>query len=165
MARPAFFLPDGVLIMSDLPMPRPAPVPPQQSMHKLIFMTHVIYGLHGFAAFSALLSSAWIFSSFLLGLTSLLAVALNYWYRADVRGTWLDSHFRWQIRTFWWALLWACVGWLSFATIVGIPVAILIFLLLGVWILYRIVRGWLSLLDGRVMPVDDEEQKPPVEVV
>ena len=153
--------------MTDLPMPRPAPaLPPQQSMHKLIFMTHLIYGLHGFAAFSALLSSAAIFSSFLLGITSLVAVALNYWYRADVRGTWLETHFRWQIRTFWWAMLWACMGWLCFFTIVGIPVAMfVIFPLLGVWILYRIVRGWLSLLDSRVMPVDDEEQKPPVEVV
>ena len=152
--------------MSDLPMPRPMPVPPpQQSMHKLIFMTHLIYGLHGFAAFSALLSSAWIFSSFIFGLTSLVAVALNYWYRADVRGTWLDTHFRWQIRTFWFAVLWMCVGGLSFATFIGIPVAIVIFLLLGVWILYRIARGWLSLLDSRAMPVDDEERKPPVEVV
>jgi len=87
--------------------------------------------------------------SFLLGITFLIAVIINYVKRNDVKGTWLESHFKWQIRTFWFGLLWSIVGVLGIYIVVGIP----ILLANTVWIIYRIVRGWLRLNDGIKMYV------------
>ena len=81
-----------------------------------------------------------------------LAVIMNYLKRADVRGTWLESHFRWQIRTFWFALLWVVIALLLAATFIGIPLAIAIAWVAGLWVLYRIVRGWLRLMNREPMP-------------
>jgi uncharacterized membrane protein len=72
--------------------------------------------------------------------------------RGDVNGSWLESHFSWQIRTFWFALLWFVLAGIVFITVLGIPIAILLMLGTGIWVLYRITRGWLALLDGRPMP-------------
>ena len=66
-----------------------------------------------------------------------------------MRGTWLDSHFSWQIRTFWWALGWVMIAFLLAVTVIGIPFAFLVVAVTGVWVLYRIIRGWLALNDGR----------------
>ena len=118
----------------------------------LVRLTHLIYGLHAFSALMGVISSAFIVTAFLTGWPSLLAVLLNYVRRSDVRGTFLESHFTWQIRTFWWALFWVVLGSVLFVTIIGIPFAILMFIGTGVWVLYRIARGWLLLNDGR--PVD-----------
>ena len=79
---------------------------------------------------------------------------LNYWNQAAVRGTWLESHFRWQIRTFWFAVLWVVVAVLMFLTVIGIPFALLVMGLVGLWILYRVARGWLALSGQRGMPMD-----------
>lgn len=114
----------------------------------LVRLTHIIYGLHAFSALMGVISSAAIVTAFLTGWPSILAVILNYAKRADVRGTFLESHFRWQIRTFWFALLWVIVAVLLFVTIVGIPLAWLVVVVTGVWVLYRIGRGWLALNDG-----------------
>jgi uncharacterized membrane protein len=118
----------------------------------LVRLTHLIYGLHAFSALMGVISSAAIVTAFLTGWPSLLAVLLNYVRRSDVRGTYLESHFTWQIRTFWWALFWVVVAFVLFVTIIGIPFAILMLIGTGVWVLYRIARGWLLLNDGR--PVD-----------
>ncbi|HEX2199894.1 MAG TPA: hypothetical protein VHG88_14900 [Burkholderiales bacterium] len=118
----------------------------------LVTLAHVIYGLHAFSAVSGLLSPALILTAFLSGWPSIIAVILNYVKRADVRGTWLDSHFSWQIRTFWYALLWLVVGGILFVTFVGIPVAIVLWLATGIWVLYRIIRGWLALLSRNPLP-------------
>jgi uncharacterized membrane protein len=76
--------------------------------------------------------------------------------RSEVRGTWLDSHFSWQIRTFWWALLWAViiglVGITLTLVLIGIPILILGFFALAIWAIYRIARGWLRLKDRQPMP-------------
>ena len=64
-------------------------------------LTHVIYGLHAAAVVIGVTSSATVAGGFVFGLPSLIAVLLNYLKRSDVRGTWLESHFVWQIRTFW----------------------------------------------------------------
>jgi uncharacterized membrane protein len=118
----------------------------------LVTLTHVIYGLHAFSALTGLLSPALIVTAFLSGWPSIIAVIINYVKRSDVRGTWLDSHFSWQIRTFWYALLWLVVGGVLFATIVGIPIAFAIWLATGIWVLYRIIRGWLGLGSQKVLP-------------
>ena len=114
----------------------------------LVRLTHIIYGLHAFSALMGVISSAAIVTAFLTGWPSILAVILNYARRADVRGTVLESHFRWQIRTFWFALLWVILAVLLFVTIVGIPLAWLVVVVTGVWVLYRIGRGWLALNEG-----------------
>ena len=77
---------------------------------------------------------------------------LNYVKRGEVRGSWLDSHFSWQIRTFWYAAMWIVVAYLMFITIIGIPFFFVIVALAGLWVMYRVVRGWLALNDRRAMP-------------
>jgi uncharacterized membrane protein len=119
----------------------------------LVALTYVIYGLHAFSAFNGLLSPAFIVTAFLTGWPSIIAVIINYVKRRDARGTWLDSHFGWQIRTFWYALLWVVVAGLLIATIVGIPFAWVLLVAAGLWVLYRIIRGWIALAEARPMPL------------
>src|SRR3979409_1949033 len=111
----------------------------------LITLAHVIYALHAFSALTGLASSVLVVTTFVTGWPSIIAVILNYVKRSEVRGTWLDSHFSWQIRTFWFALLWLVTGAVLFATVVGIPVAVVLWIAIGIWVLYRIIRGWLAL--------------------
>ncbi|HWV90084.1 MAG TPA: hypothetical protein VNZ59_08380 [Burkholderiales bacterium] len=118
----------------------------------LVTLTHVIYGLHAFSALTGMLSPAMIITAFLTGWPSIIAVILNYVKRSDVRGTWLDSHFSWQIRTFWFALLWLTLGAVLFVTVVGIPFAIVLWFATGIWVLYRIIRGWLALSAPKELP-------------
>ena len=118
----------------------------------LVTLAHVIYGLHAFSALTGLLSPAMIVTAFLTGWPSIIAVILNYVKRSDVRGTWLDSHYSWQIRTFWYALLWLAIGAVLFVTVVGIPVAVVLWFATGIWVLYRIIRGWLALSSGKILP-------------
>jgi uncharacterized membrane protein len=84
-------------------------------------------------------------AGFLFGVTWIVAVIIDYVKRDDAAGTWLESHFRWQIRTFWWALLWGVIGGILFIVIVGW------FILMAdaIWIIYRIVKGWLRLSERR----------------
>jgi uncharacterized membrane protein len=118
----------------------------------LITLTHVVYALHAFSAITGLTTAAFIVTAFLTGWPSIIAVIINYVKRGDVRGTFLDSHFSWQIRTFWWALLWALIAGLLIMTVIGIPLAWIIAVATGIWVLYRIVRGWLALLSRNPMP-------------
>ena len=120
-----------------------------QARESLVRLAHVMYALHAFSAVMGLVSSAAVVTAFLTGWPSIVAVILNYVKRGDVRSTYLESHFRWQIRTFWFALLWVAVAFLLAITIIGIPFAWLLVVATGVWVLYRIVRGWLALTDGR----------------
>lgn len=127
--------------------PRPA--------ESLVILTHVIYALHAFTVVTGILSSAFILTAFLTGWPSILAVILNYLKRGEARGTYLESHFRWQIRTFWFALLWVAIAWLLVFTLLGIPFAMAIFVIAGLWVLYRIARGWLRLADRQAMPFQE----------
>ncbi|HUP94148.1 MAG TPA: hypothetical protein VM164_04515 [Burkholderiales bacterium] len=119
----------------------------------LVTLTHVMYGLHAFSALMGMLGTAFIVTAFLTGWPSIIAVVINYVKRSDVRGSYLDSHFGWQLRTFWYAVLWAIVAILLMMTIIGIPFAIGVVLVVGIWVLYRIGRGWLALGEGKAMPV------------
>jgi uncharacterized membrane protein len=118
----------------------------------LVTLAHVIYALHAFSAVTGLVTAALIVTAFLTGWPSIIAVILNYVKRSDVRGTWLDSHFSWQIRTFWWSLLWVVTGAVLFVTVIGIPIAYILWIATGIWVLYRIIRGWLALSSQRPMP-------------
>src|SRR5688572_14388868 len=82
---------------------------------------------------------------FFLGVTWIVGVVINYVKLDDVRGTWLESHFRWQIRTFWWGLLWGIVGTVLLLVLVGW----LVLLAAAIWVIYRIVKGWLALSEGK----------------
>ena len=122
-----------------------------QPPESLVRLTHLIYGLHAFSALMGVISTAAIVTAFLTGWPSILAVILNYAKRSEARRTYLESHFSWQIRTFWAALAWLVVALFLFVTIIGIPLAYLIVVGTGFWVLYRIIRGWLALTDTRAV--------------
>lgn len=115
----------------------------------LVTIGHIIYGLHSLSILIGLTSAVTIVGAFVFGIPSIVAVVMNYIYQSEVRGTFLESHFRWQIRTFWFALLWIGLGVLLVVTIVGILVAWAVFLGAGIWVIYRVARGWLTLQDRK----------------
>jgi uncharacterized membrane protein len=131
-------------------------VPAAQPLDEsLITYTNIIYGLHTFSVVMGVLTSASIVGNFIFGIPSIIAVIMNYAKRSQVRGTFLDSHFSWQIRTFWWALFWAIlIGGISFVlafVLIGFVTWIVGALLLGIWVIYRVARGWFALRDRRPM--------------
>jgi uncharacterized membrane protein len=118
----------------------------------LIQVTYLIYGLHLFSAVNGVLTSAFVVTAFLSGWPSILAVFLNYFNQQATRDTYLESHFRWQIRTFWFALLWLVVGAVLVITIIGIPLAWILVVAVGLWVLYRMLRGLNRLMNQDTMP-------------
>jgi uncharacterized membrane protein len=118
---------------------------------------HIIYALHALGLGIGAFGAASVVGSFLFGWPSIIAVILSYVKRGDARGSWMESHFTWAIRTFWFALLWAVVVALVSIPltiiVVGIATWVLGIFLLGVWAIYRIARGWLRLKDGQPMPL------------
>lgn len=133
--------------MSSTPLPAP-----DQS---LVTTTHVVYALHAVSLVVGAFGAASIIGSFIFGWPSIIAVIINYVKRSEARGTWLESHFNWQIRTFWYALLWAVI-----VAVVSIPLTIIVIgigtwiigmFALGIWAIYRVARGWLALKDGKLL--------------
>lgn len=116
---------------------------------------HVMYGLHALSALSGILTSATVVGAFVFGWPSIIAIIINYFTREQVRGTWLETHWRWQLRSFWFAALWLLIAGLLFITLIGIPASILAIIGTGVWVLYRVIRGWMALLDRRAMPLPE----------
>jgi uncharacterized membrane protein len=117
----------------------------------LVSVTHLVYALHALSLLIGITTAATIIGAFVFGVPSIIAVVINYIKRGEARGTFLESHFRWQIRTFWFALLWCMIGAMLFITFIGIPLAVAVFFAAGVWAIYRIVRGWLALRDRKPM--------------
>jgi uncharacterized membrane protein len=113
------------------------------AIERLKTITAVVYALQAAAYFT--------------GLTALVGVIVNYVKLDDVRGTWLESHFRWQIRTFWFALLWFVLGWLSWLVFVGMIVVGAT----AIWVIYRIVKGWLNLYEDLPMYAAGLPPTPP----
>jgi uncharacterized membrane protein len=135
--------------MSATPTTTPTP--------NLVTVTHLVYALHTVSLVIGAFGAASIVGTFLFGWPSIIAVIINYVKRSDAKGTWLESHFSWQIRTFWYALLWALIVF-----VVSVPLALVVIgfgtwilgmFLLGIWAIYRIARGWLRLKDGQTMPM------------
>lgn len=126
----------------------------RQPHPSVLTVANVVYGLHAFAILVGLAGSATVVGSFVGSLPSILAVVLNYAKRGEARGTWLESHYRWQIRTFWYAFAWLLGALLLLVTVVGIPVALAVLLALSAWLVYRIARGWLRLRDRLPMYED-----------
>jgi uncharacterized membrane protein len=135
-----------------------APPPTESHLRGLVEYTHWIYGLHSLSVISGLLTTHMVAMKFAFGLPSIIAVIMNYARRSETRGTWLESHFIWQIRTFWYAWLWILLSLIIAMPLVllaglGFVVGLFGMAVVGLWVIYRIVRGWLSLRDGRAMPV------------
>ena len=136
------------------------PLPPASTAapaDSLVTITHVVYALHTLSLVIGAFGAASIIGAFVFGWPSIIAVIINYVKRNEVRGTYLDSHFSWQIRTFWWALLIACIiavlGLTLAIVLIGFAIWIIGFFVLGIWAIYRIARGWLALMDRRPMPL------------
>jgi uncharacterized membrane protein len=84
-------------------------------------------------------------AGFVTGVAWIVAIVVDYVKRDDAKGTWLESHFRWQIRTFWWGLLWGVIGAITTLIVVGFAILFAD----AIWIIYRIVKGWLNLAEGK----------------
>jgi uncharacterized membrane protein len=128
-------------------------VPVREVNPSLVSYTNVIYALHSLSVLIGLTSPVTVVGSFVFGIPSIVAVIMNYARQAEARGTYLESHFSWQIRTFWFAVLWGLI-------IFGVSLVLMLILigfvtlpaglaLLGVWVIYRVIRGWLALRERR----------------
>ena len=117
----------------------------------LVNVTHLVYALHALSLLIGITTAATIIGAFVFGMPSIIAVIINYLKRGEARGSFLESHFRWQIRTFWFGLLWCLIGGFLFVTFIGIPLAVVVFIAAGLWVIYRIARGWLALRHRRPM--------------
>jgi uncharacterized membrane protein len=118
----------------------------------LITTLHVTYALHALGLAIGAFGTATVVGAFIFGWPSIIAVIINYVKRGDARGTWLESHFDWQIRTFWYAAMWALLvfllGLLLVIVVVGFAIWAVGLFALGIWAIYRIALGW-SRLNSR----------------
>ena len=122
----------------------------------LINYAQWIYILQTLSVLIGLLTSRSVAVRFAFGLPSLVALVMNYARRAQARDTWLESHFRWQIRTFWFTWLWLLVLWIiAFPLLligIGFIIAMLGMAVIGLWVIYRVARGWLALREAHAVP-------------
>jgi uncharacterized membrane protein len=112
---------------------------------------HVVYALHTAAIVVGIAGTATVVGSFLGSVPSIAAVILSYVKRGSARGSWAGSHYRWQIRTFWFALAWFLLAAALIFTVVGALVGIPLLIAIALWVIYRILRGWLRLIDREPM--------------
>jgi uncharacterized membrane protein len=96
----------------------------------------------------AMVVYALLAAGFFTGIAWIVAIVIDYVKLDDAKGTWLESHFSWQIRTFWWGLLWGVIGALTAVFLIGIAILFAD----AVWIIYRIVKGWLNLTENKPVP-------------
>ncbi len=141
--------------MADYPVPQ-APEGTVISGNPPITATLLAYALFGVGAVAGLLSSGFPVIAPLMGLIGIAGVVIAYVKRDDARGTWVASHLRWLIRTFWYSLLWAAIGWIVLLVLglilIGIPLAILIWAAASIWVIYRVIRGYLLFNQSRPVP-------------
>ena len=130
-------------------------IPVVEPRASLITVVHLVYALHAVSLLMGIVTTATIVGAFLTGWPSIIALVINYVKRGDARGTPLESHFRWQIRTFWFGLLWVtlCMLFVVVTLGIGMLIAWLPLGIVGIWFIYRIARGWLALVDRRPMYV------------
>ena len=114
--------------------------------------TLAVYVLFAITAFGALLAHGLPLIAPVFGIAGVIGLIIAYVQRGDAAGTWVESHLRWLIRTFWWSLLWAAVGIVFAVTIVGLVVSLPIWIVDTIWVLYRVIRGVLLFKDSRPVP-------------
>lgn len=123
----------------------------------IVTIAKLVYILHGISIAIGIATGASILSAFLFGWPSLAAVVLNYVLRNEARYTYVESHFKWQVRTFWYAMLWAlivaAIGLIFSPILIGFAVWSVGFVIMSVWVAYRIIRGWIRLVATEEMPV------------
>jgi uncharacterized membrane protein len=125
----------------------------REPLPSVLTVANLVYALHTLAIVVGIAGTATVIGSFVGSIPSIVAVILNYAKRSDARGTWLESHYRWQIRTFWFAILWVIGAGGLMITLIGIPIAIGMLIFVTIWLIYRIARGWIRLRDRRPMYV------------
>ena len=133
----------------------PPPPLPGNAPKSLVDWTQIIYALHAASLVIGIVGAATVVGAFLFGPLSIIAVIMNYVKISEARGTWLESHFRWQIRTFWFGLLWVtlCGLFVVFTLFIGLIIVWLPLGIVAIWFIYRIAKGWMALRDGRPMYV------------
>lgn len=118
--------------------------------------TLVAYALFGLAGVIALVHSGFPPIAPLFGLVGIVAVIVCYVKRDEAKDTWVASHLQWLIRTFWFSLLWTVVGWVVFwvllIVLIGPVIAVCIWAVTAIWILYRVIRGYLLFKESRPVP-------------
>ena len=121
----------------------------------LVSYTHWMYALHAASALMGVFTGALVVTQFIFGIPSIVAVVMNYLKRDEARGTWLESHFSWQLRTFWFAVMvFFAIGIFAvplMLVLVGFAIWAVGAFVVGIWIVYRVARGWLRLKDGRAI--------------
>ena len=122
---------------AQLDQPQTTTQPPDS----LVNVAHLVYALHTWSVIAGIIGTATIVGMFLTGWPSIIAVIINYVKRPDARGTWLDTHFGWQIRTFWYTLLWVVIAVIAAFTVIGLPFAIGVAIVITLWVIYRLVLG------------------------
>lgn len=119
------------------------PAPVVQSRQPPVNATLIVYALFAIAALAGIVGHGLLVGAPLFTILGIIGVIIAYASRGDARGTWLESHVNWLIRTFWWSLLWNWLGWLIALSLIGIPLAWAIWLATTIWVLYRVVKGYL----------------------
>ncbi|HET9750267.1 MAG TPA: hypothetical protein VFS06_13285 [Casimicrobiaceae bacterium] len=123
------------------------PAPVVQSRQPPVNATLIVYALFAIAAIVGIVGHGFLIGAPLFTILGIIGVVIAYVSRGDARGTWLESHMSWLIRTFWWSLFWNCLGWLIFWTLVwiliGAPIAWAIWIATTIWVIYRVVKGYL----------------------
>jgi uncharacterized membrane protein len=134
----------------------PVSPPPGAPSPSLISTTLIIYGLYGLAAVLALAAHGFPPIAPLGGIAGIVAIIMAHVKRSEAAGTWLASHYRWLIRTFWFSVLWGVIGGiifvLLFIIIVGIVIAYAIWIATTLWVLYRLIKGYLLFKDSQPVP-------------
>jgi uncharacterized membrane protein len=122
----------------------------------LISMTLLVYALFGVAAVVGLVSSGFPLIAPLMGVVGIVAIILAYVKRGEATGTWLESHYRWLIRTFWFSLLWGAIGAVIFVLlliiVIGVFIGYLIWVATTIWVMYRLVRGYMLFNESKPIP-------------
>jgi len=124
---------------------------PDQPASSAVTVAHIVYALHASAIVLGITGAPTVIGSFVGSMPSIAAVILNYVKRGDARDTWLATHYRWQIRTFWFALLWLIIALVLITTMIGIPIGLGLLIAVTIWLIYRVARGWLRLVDKSAM--------------
>jgi uncharacterized membrane protein len=112
----------------------------------------VVYLLFGLAAIGGIVGHGMLVGAPLLTIIGVIAVIVAYITRSNAEGTWTASHLSWLIGTFWWSFLWNCLGWVLAVTLIGLPVALAIWVATTIWVIYRVIRGYLYFHDSKPIP-------------
>jgi uncharacterized membrane protein len=134
--------------MADFPIPNTAVATSSPPVSAAL----LAYGLFGVAAVMGLISSGFHLAAPLVGIVGIAGLIVAYVKRDEAQGTWVASHLRWLIRTFWFSLMWGAIGVLFAITFIGLIIAIPLWAVASIWVIYRVIRGYLLFNDSKPVP-------------